>query len=134
MGKQPGCKLRFGSALNHHVHLHACVTDGVFVPAADHAGCDAPPTFLPARPITQADLAALGVRHIFRQENVPDAATAASESDLVADVGANPTYFIAIVPEPSHGIFAAVALACLAWRPRRARICSFGFCCIRAVN
>jgi hypothetical protein len=25
---------RFGSALNHHVHLHACVTDGVFVPAA----------------------------------------------------------------------------------------------------
>ena len=25
---------RFGSALNHHVHLHVCVTDGVFVPAA----------------------------------------------------------------------------------------------------
>ena len=25
---------RFGSALNHHVHLHACVTDGVFRPAA----------------------------------------------------------------------------------------------------
>jgi hypothetical protein len=24
---------RFGSALNHHVHLHACVTDGVFMPA-----------------------------------------------------------------------------------------------------
>ena len=24
---------RFGSALNHHVHLHACVTDGVFVSA-----------------------------------------------------------------------------------------------------
>ena len=24
---------RFGSALDHHVHLHACVTDGVFVPA-----------------------------------------------------------------------------------------------------
>jgi len=23
---------RFGSALNHHVHLHACATDGVFVP------------------------------------------------------------------------------------------------------
>ncbi|MBL6831062.1 MAG: transposase zinc-binding domain-containing protein, partial [Pirellulales bacterium] len=23
---------RFGSALNHHVHVHACVTDGVFVP------------------------------------------------------------------------------------------------------
>ena len=25
---------RFSSAVNHHVHLHACVTDGVFVPAA----------------------------------------------------------------------------------------------------
>jgi hypothetical protein len=24
---------RFGSALNHHMHLHACVTDGVFLPA-----------------------------------------------------------------------------------------------------
>jgi hypothetical protein len=53
---------RFGSALNHHVHLHACVTDGVFVPAADLAGCDAPPTFLPARPVTPADLAALTER------------------------------------------------------------------------
>jgi len=53
---------RFGSALNHHVHLHACVTDGIFVPAADHAGCDAPPTFPPARPITAADLAALTER------------------------------------------------------------------------
>jgi hypothetical protein len=39
---------RFGSALNHHVHLHACVTDGVFVPAAAEAGS---PAFLPARPI-----------------------------------------------------------------------------------
>jgi hypothetical protein len=37
---------RFGSALNHHVHLHACVTDGVFMPAADGAGSDAPPAFL----------------------------------------------------------------------------------------
>jgi hypothetical protein len=45
---------RFGSALNHHVHLHACVTDGVFVPAADHTGRDALPTFLPARPATAA--------------------------------------------------------------------------------
>jgi hypothetical protein len=26
---------RFGSALNHHVHLHACATDGVFVPTGD---------------------------------------------------------------------------------------------------
>ncbi|MFM7035090.1 MAG: transposase [Planctomycetia bacterium] len=29
---------RFGSALNRHVHLYACVTNGVFVPAADGAG------------------------------------------------------------------------------------------------
>jgi hypothetical protein len=28
---------RFGSALNNHVHLHACVTDGVFVPAEPQA-------------------------------------------------------------------------------------------------
>jgi hypothetical protein len=40
---------RFGSALNHHVHLHACVTDGVFMPAADGAGCAAPPAFVPVR-------------------------------------------------------------------------------------
>jgi hypothetical protein len=50
---------RFGSALNRHVHLHACVTDGVFVPATDGAGGDAPPAFLPTRSITQADLATL---------------------------------------------------------------------------
>jgi len=41
------------------VHLHACVTDGVFVPAAAEAACDTPPAFLPARPINQADLATL---------------------------------------------------------------------------
>ena len=74
---------RFGSALNHHVHLHACVTDGVFVPAADQAGCDAPPTFLPARPITQADLAALTERvrrrviRWFCMQRLLDAAAAA---------------------------------------------------------
>jgi len=34
---------RFGSAINHHVHLHACATDGVFVPTGD-----GPPAFLPA--------------------------------------------------------------------------------------
>ena len=45
---------RFGSAINRHVHLHACVTDGVFTPNGD-----GPPAFLPARPITQADLASL---------------------------------------------------------------------------
>ena len=58
----------FGSALNHHVHLHACLTNGVFVPAADDAERDAPP----ARPINQADLAALGVWLVFSRENVPD--------------------------------------------------------------
>jgi len=74
---------RFGSALNHHVHLHACVTDGVFVPAADDAGCDAPPAFLPARLITAADLAALTVRvrrrviRWFRRTRLLDAAAAA---------------------------------------------------------
>jgi len=74
---------RFGSALNHHVHLHACVTDGVFVPAAAEAGCDAPPTFIPARPITQADLAVLAERvrrrviRWFRMQRLLDAAAAA---------------------------------------------------------
>jgi hypothetical protein len=53
---------RFGSALNHHVHLHVCATDGVFMPAADGAVCDASPAVLPARPINQADLAALTER------------------------------------------------------------------------
>ena len=42
---------RFGSALNRHGHFHACVSGGVFVPAADQAGCDSPPVFIPARPI-----------------------------------------------------------------------------------
>ena len=74
---------RFGSALNHRVHVHACVTDGVFVPATAEAGCDAPPAFLPARPITQADLAALTERVRrrvilwFRRSRLLDAAAAA---------------------------------------------------------
>jgi hypothetical protein len=74
---------RFGSALNHHVHLHACVTDGVFVPPADGAPCDAPPAFVPARPITQADLAVLTERvrrrviRWFRLARLLDAAAAA---------------------------------------------------------
>ncbi len=38
---------RFGSALNHHVHLHACVTDGLFAFAIErlslHAGHDGSP-------------------------------------------------------------------------------------------
>jgi hypothetical protein len=74
---------RFGSALNHHVHLHACVTDGVFVPAAAAPAGDAPPTFLPARPVTAADLAALTERvrrrviRWFRLARLLDAAAAA---------------------------------------------------------
>ncbi|MFM7291015.1 MAG: transposase, partial [Planctomycetia bacterium] len=73
---------RFGSALNHHVHLHACATDGVFMPAVG-----APPAFLPARPITQADLAALTekvrrrVVRWFRMQRLIDADAA---SDMVA--------------------------------------------------
>jgi hypothetical protein len=74
---------RFGSALNHHVHLHACVTDGVFVPPADDAGCDAPPAFLPAQPITHVQLSALTERvrgrvvRWFRLTRLLDAAAAA---------------------------------------------------------
>ena len=74
---------RFGSALNHHVHLHVCATDGVFVPAAAEAACDTPPAFLPARPINQADLAALTERvrrrviRWFRRSRLLDAAAAA---------------------------------------------------------
>jgi hypothetical protein len=62
---------RSGSALNHHVHLHARVTDGVFKPAADEARCATPPAFLRARPITQADL------DFFRLSRLLDAAAAA---------------------------------------------------------
>ena len=75
--------LAHGSALNHHVHLHVCATEGVFVPAADGAGCDASPAFLPARPINQADLAALTERvrrrviHWFRLTRLLDTAAAA---------------------------------------------------------
>ena len=74
---------RFGSALNRHVHLHACVTDGVFMPPAAGSANDAPPAFLPARPITQADLAALTERVRrrlilwFRRTQLLDAAAAA---------------------------------------------------------
>jgi hypothetical protein len=74
---------RFGSALNHHVHLHVCATEGVFVPAADGGGREAAPAFLPARPINQADLAALTERvrrrviRWFRMQRLLDAAAAA---------------------------------------------------------
>ena len=65
------------------MHLHACVTDGVFVPAAAEAACDTPPAFLPARSITQADLATLTERvrrrmiRWFRLAGLLDAAAAA---------------------------------------------------------
>jgi hypothetical protein len=72
---------RFGSALEAHVHLHVCATEGVFVPPADGARCDTPPAFLPARPINQADLAALGVWLVFYQEKVPDPFWAQGERD-----------------------------------------------------
>ena len=74
---------RFGSALNHHVHLHVCATEGVFVPPVDGARCDTSPAFLPARPINQADLAALTERvrrrviRWFRMQRLLDAAAAA---------------------------------------------------------
>jgi hypothetical protein len=51
---------RFGSGLNRHAHLHAAVPDGVFLPGPH--GPDGPPAFLPARPLTAADLAALTER------------------------------------------------------------------------
>jgi len=51
---------RFGSGLNRHAHLHAAVTDGVFLPGTH--GPDGPPAFLPTRPLTQGDLAALTER------------------------------------------------------------------------
>jgi hypothetical protein len=47
---------RFGSALNRHVHLHACVTDGGFASSPQGVA------FLPARPVTPADLATLTER------------------------------------------------------------------------
>ncbi len=78
---------RFGSALNHHVHLHVCATDGVFMPAAGGAGCCAPPAFLPVRPITQADLATVTERvrrrviRWFRLAHLLDASAAA---DMIA--------------------------------------------------
>ncbi len=65
------------------MHLHACVTDGVFVPAAAEAGGDTPPAFLPVRPITPANLAVLTARvrrrviRWFRLARLLDAAAAA---------------------------------------------------------
>ena len=98
---------RFGSALNYRVHVHACVTDGVFVPATAEASCDAPPAFLPARPITQADLAALTERVRrrvilwFRRSRLLDAAAAA---DMLAweNSGFSIDASVRITPLPPH--------------------------------
>ena len=49
---------RFGSALNQHVHLHACVTDGVFKQRAADGGV----TFHAGRPLTASDLIAVNQR------------------------------------------------------------------------
>ena len=74
---------RTSSAAISSAGSSASATDGVFVPAAAEAGTDAPPAFLPARPITQADLAALTERvrrrviRWFRMQRLLDAAAAA---------------------------------------------------------
>jgi len=49
---------RYGSAVNQHVHLHACVTDGVFVRVVEGNGV----TFHAARPLTASDLVAVTQR------------------------------------------------------------------------
>ncbi|MEX1076871.1 MAG: transposase [Pirellulales bacterium] len=74
---------RFGSGLNRHAHLHAAVTDGVFLPGSH--GPDGLPAsaFLAARPLTAADLATLTerVRHRvigwFKRQGFLDAHAAA---------------------------------------------------------
>jgi hypothetical protein len=74
---------RFGSAMNRHVHLHACVTDGAFTQSSDGYSAK----FFPARPITTADLATLTERvrrrvvRWFRMQRLLDADAAA---DMVA--------------------------------------------------
>ncbi|NDC55095.1 MAG: IS91 family transposase, partial [Planctomycetia bacterium] len=70
---------RFGSALDRHVHLHACVTDGVFMPS----GGERAPAFVAAQPITRVHLATLTERvrrrmiRWFRLKGLLDAAAAA---------------------------------------------------------
>ena len=49
---------RFGSALNQHVHLHACVNDGVFERSAAGGGV----TFHTPRPLTASDLSSVTQR------------------------------------------------------------------------
>jgi len=57
----PSCTEK-GSALNRHVHLHGCVTDGVFSRTATGEQAEPGVTFLPARPITPGDLDTLTAR------------------------------------------------------------------------
>ena len=70
---------RFGSALNRHVHLHACVTDGLFRSRHEGQGAE----FLSARPVTPADLLTLTQRvrtrlvRWFRRHGLLDAEAAA---------------------------------------------------------
>ena len=77
---------RFGSGLNRHAHLHAAVTDGVFLPGPH--GPDGPPAFLPARPLTQGDLAALTERvrrrviAFFKRQGFLNAQAAASVASV----------------------------------------------------
>ena len=65
--------------MSRHVHLHACVTDGVFTQSSDGYSAK----FFPARPITTADLATLTERvryravHWFRMQRFLDADVAA---------------------------------------------------------
>ncbi|MDA1040151.1 MAG: transposase [Planctomycetota bacterium] len=63
------------------------MTDGVFVPAADDAERDAPPAFLPARPINQADLAPLTERvrrRVIRWFRITGLLDAAAAADMLA--------------------------------------------------
>jgi hypothetical protein len=63
------------------------VTDGVFMPPADGAGGDTPPAFLTARPITQADLAALTERvrrRVIRWFRLAGLLDAAAATDMLA--------------------------------------------------
>ncbi len=96
---------RFGSALNHHVHLHACVTDGVFMPADDRAGGDTPPAFLPARSITQADLAALTSRlrrRVIRWFRLAGLLDAAAATDMLAWENSGFSVDSSVRPDHTH--------------------------------
>ena len=73
---------RFGSALNHHVHIHACVTDGVFEASGTGDTTDGGIRFIPAHPLTPGDFEALTERvrrrliRWFRRQGILDAEAA----------------------------------------------------------